>query len=159
MTKKAGQAQAEAAWESLFRAQVELIRRFEQDNVFDDITFKEYDVLFTLRSGPEQGLRLRDLNRQVLLHQSALSRLVERLERRGLVTRTQDANDRRGTLIQLTDQGKDKQRQLGREHVKQINAYVGGALSPEELVQLATITAKLRDGQSDIPSVKENPHV
>lgn len=159
MTKKTAPALAETAWEGLFRAQVDLIRRFEQDNIFGEITFKEYDVLFTLRSGPSQGLRLRDLNRQVLLHQSALSRLVERLEQRGLVIRTSDENDGRGTLIQLTKQGKMMQRLVGRKHLEQIRAYVGGALTPEELVQLAAITAKLRDSQPSIPSIKENNHV
>ncbi len=164
MTKKAQhvqaeQVQAETAWEALFRAQVDLTRRFEQDDIFGDITFKEYDVLFTLRSGPQRGLRLRDLNRQVLLHQSALSRLVERLEHRGFVIRTVDENDGRGTLIQLTQLGKEKQRQLGAKHVEQIRTYVGGALTQEELDHLAAITTKLRNAQTHIPSIKENDHV
>lgn len=159
MMKEVQRAQAEAAWEGLFRAQVDLIRRFEQDDIFGEITFKEYDVLFTLRSGPLQGLRLRDLNRQVLLHQSALSRLVERLEQRGLVTRALDENDRRGTLIRITQQGKDTQRQVGVKHLEQIRAYVGGALTPDELVQLTAITRKLRDSQAGITSVKEKQDV
>lgn len=147
---------AAQAWEALFRAQVELLRRFEGDAIFGDVTFKEYDVLFTLRSGPKQGMRLKDLNREVLLHQSALSRLVERLEQRGLVLRCADKTDGRGTMIQLTEQGEAKQREVGRKHIGQIQAYVGGALTAQELEQLASIASKLRAQQALIPSVKES---
>ncbi|XBH22712.1 MarR family transcriptional regulator [Jonesiaceae bacterium BS-20] len=150
---------AAQAWEALFRAQVELLRRFESDAIFGDITFKEYDVLFTLRSGPEHGMRLKDLNRAVLLHQSALSRLVERLEQRGLLLRCADESDGRGTMIQLTEQGLDKQREVGRKHVGQIQAYVGGALTTQELEQLTSIASKLRQQQTLIPSVKDASNV
>lgn len=147
---------AAQAWEAMFRAQVELLRRFEGDSIFNDVTFKEYDVLFTLRSGPKGGMRLKDLNRAVLLHQSALSRLVERLEQRGLVLRCADKSDGRGTMIQLTEQGLATQREIGRKHVGQMMAYVGGALTAQELEQLAAIASKLRHQQPHIPSIKES---
>lgn len=149
-TKSAG-----PAWEALFRAQVDLLRRFEQDDIFGDVSFKEYDVLFTLRLGSSKGMRLRDLNRQVLLHQSALSRLVERLEQRGLVSRCPDEHDGRGTLIRLTPEGLATQRKVGAKHMAQIQAYVGGALTSQELDQLQAIATKLRNAQATIPSVKE----
>ncbi len=144
---------ASQAWESLFRAQVDLRRRFEADEVFDVISFQEYDVLFTLHTGPDTGMRLRDLNRDLLLHQSSLSRLVERLEARGLVERCADESDGRGTLIKLTEQGRRQQRATALAHVRQIAAYVGEALSAEELTQLYTLTAKLRAAQPDIARV------
>lgn len=159
MTDQTVAAQAEGAWEAVFRAQSDLIRRFEQDEIFGEITFKEYDVLFTLRSGPRHGLRLKDLNRQVLLHQSALSRLVDRLEKRELVSRCPDENDGRGALIRLTEKGLNTQREVGRKHLGQIQAYVGGALTTHELTQLTSLARKLREAQPKIPSVKENKNV
>lgn len=41
------------AWEALFRAQVSLMRRFTADDIWDPISLREYDVLFTLSKCPE----------------------------------------------------------------------------------------------------------
>jgi Transcriptional regulators len=59
---------------------------------------REYDVLYTLSKDPEP-LRLSELNRHVLLSQPALSRLVERLAERGLVSRHADPADGRGVRL------------------------------------------------------------
>ncbi|HWV78428.1 MAG TPA: helix-turn-helix domain-containing protein, partial [Isoptericola sp.] len=93
---------AAEAWESLFRAQVTLMRRFQADDIWRDLSMREYDVLFTLSRAPRGELRLRDLNEGMLIAQSSLSRMVERLEARGLVARSVPADDARGTLVRLT---------------------------------------------------------
>ena len=63
-------------WESLFRAQVAIMRRLQSDPVWDGLTLREYDVLFSLTKGPEDGMRLRDLNAYILLSQPSLSRMA-----------------------------------------------------------------------------------
>jgi len=143
---------ASLAWESLLRSQVDIMRRFEADNLMPELSLKEYDVLFTLRGAPNRALRLKELNEHVLLHQSALSRLVERLEARGLVTRERCPDDLRGTTIHITEHGLDVQGRMARIHIEQIASYVGGALEPEELETLRTLTGKLRSAQRSIPS-------
>src|SRR6478736_4026267 len=70
---------AAVAWEELFRAQVAIMRRLQRDPIWDRLTLREYDVLFTLSRAPE-GLRLRDLGELSLLSQPSLSRMVEQLE-------------------------------------------------------------------------------
>ncbi|MER5838554.1 hypothetical protein ABT116_49885, partial [Streptomyces sp. NPDC002130] len=40
------------AWEALFRAQVSVLRRLAADDVWDQVTMREYDVLFTLSLAP-----------------------------------------------------------------------------------------------------------
>ncbi len=141
---------ASTAWEALFRAQVEIMRRLEADDLMPDLTLKEYDILYTLRLAGGNGLRLKELNKGVLMHQSALSRLVERLELRGLVRRCTAPDDRRGTLISLTDAGARLQREMGRRHVAQIDHYVGSALTSRELEQLQALTEKLKNSQENI---------
>ena len=50
-----GRARRAEAWESLFRAQVALMRRFQRDDVWGALSIREYDVMFTLsrcRAGP-----------------------------------------------------------------------------------------------------------
>jgi DNA-binding MarR family transcriptional regulator len=142
---------AAETWESLFRTQVTLMRRFRADDIWQDVNIGEYDVLYTLASGPDEGMRLRDLNENILLAQSSLSRMVDRLAARGLVRRTAAADDARGTVVSLTDEGRRLQRATGRAHVRTIERYVGEALEPDELDTLAGLLDKLRAAQAHIP--------
>lgn len=142
--------EASQAWEALFRAQVEIMRRLEADKLMSTLSLKEYDVLFALRNSGDAGLRQNHLNKSVLMHQSAFSRLLERLEARGLVERRVDPSDKRGTLISLTQEGRDVQRVMGRKHVAQIAHYVGAALTADELNTLEEIATKLRTAQAGI---------
>lgn len=139
------------AWESLFRAQVALMRRFQREDVWGDLSIREYDVLFTLAGQPERSARLRDLAESSLLTQPSLSRLVERLEQDGLVRRGPVAGDARGVLVTLTDRGLQVQREIGRRHVRSIHRLVGGALDAQELAELRRLTDKLRAAQAAIP--------
>jgi len=135
---------AVSAWESLFRAQVAVMRTLAAEFPTKDISLNEYDVLFNLSRQPDRQLRLRDLNKHVLLTQPSVSRLVDRLVARGLVAKCPEPNDARGTLIRLTDAGFDLFRSVAVDHMKTIAQRVGGALEPEELEQLAALCDKLR---------------
>ena len=94
---------AAETWESLFRAQVAVMRRLQAGPAFKSLAVNEYDVLFTLSRCPSGWLRQNELNDHVLLSQSSLSRLVERLEKRGLVERMPAPDDGRGVLVRLTE--------------------------------------------------------
>jgi DNA-binding MarR family transcriptional regulator len=142
---------AAEAWESLFRAQVTVMRRFSRDDVWAQLSMREYDVLFTLsRCGP-RPVRLNELNEHILLSQPSLSRMVERLEAAGLLWREPSNDDRRGTVISLTPEGAEIQRRIGRQHVRTIGRYVGEALDDDELRTLRQLCEKLRHAQQDIP--------
>ena len=145
------------AWESLFRAQVAVLRRLGADDIWQDVSFREYDVLFTLRSRPGHAARLRDLAAHSLLSQPSLSRMVDRLEARGLVAREVVPGDARGTLVVLTEEGVRVQGEVGRQHAEAIAAYVGGALDDDDLDALRTLTGRLRDAQGKIPDVRRDP--
>src|SRR5580692_3550023 len=106
---------ANDAWEALMSAHASLTRRFNAEEVWEDFTMKEYDVLYTLSKCPDP-IRLTELNRHVLLSQPALSRMVERLADRGLVSRTTDPSDGRGVRLALTADGKAVQHRIGRRH-------------------------------------------
>jgi DNA-binding MarR family transcriptional regulator len=66
----------------------------------------EYEVLERLASSDERSSRMQDLAEAVHLSQSALSRVVGRLEADGLVLRKMCAQDRRGIFACLTDAGR-----------------------------------------------------
>jgi DNA-binding MarR family transcriptional regulator len=150
-SRAVGTRLAAEAWESLFRTQVTIMRRLQADDIWHDVTMREYDVLFTLSRAPGGELRLRDLNAGILLAQSSLSRLVERLEARGLVARSVPADDARGTLVGLTPEGARLQRETGRAHVRTIADYVGQGLEPAELEELTALLDRLRAAQAAIP--------
>lgn len=137
-------ATAVVAWESLFRAQVAVMRTLTHEFPAHDISFNEYDVMFNISRQPDRSLRLRDLNKHVLLTQPSVSRLVDRLVARGLVAKCPDPVDARGTLIMLTDTGFEMFRSVAVEHMKTITDRVGGRLDPDELETLAALCDKLR---------------
>ncbi|MEC3982671.1 MarR family winged helix-turn-helix transcriptional regulator [Amycolatopsis sp. H20-H5] len=141
---------ATVAWESLFRAQVTLGRRLNRAARGSEVSMRVYDVLYNLTRFPEGRLRLHELNEHILLDQSSLSRLVERMESDGLVARAADPQDRRGTVVELTAEGAAVQKRVGRDYAAAIGHYVGGALTGEELRTLQRLCDKLRAGQDGI---------
>ena len=135
---------AAETWESLFRSQVAVMRKLQSGPAFKALPVKEYDVLFTLSRCPSGQLRLNEINDKVLLSQSSLSRLVDRLEKRGLVERTTAPDDGRGVLLSLTEAGSELQKTIGREHVRDIAQLVAPALTADEQRELLRLTEKLR---------------
>ncbi|AJM78182.1 transcriptional regulator [Rathayibacter toxicus] len=137
---------AVAAWESLFRAQVHVMRALNSEFPTKEISLNEYDVLFNLSRRPEHRARLRDLNKHVLLTQPSVSRLVDRLVARGYVTKSDDPGDARGTIIAITDEGYSLFRRVALTHMETISAQVGSLLDDDELEQLTLLCNKLRKG-------------
>jgi len=133
---------ANDAWEALLTAHARLMKQFAAEDIWDDVSMREYDVLYTLSKGPGP-LRLGDLNRHVLLSQPALSRLVDRLAERGLVERCADPADGRGVRLSLTDAGRAVQRRIGRQHARGVARAMTAGLTAAELAQLETICRKL----------------
>jgi DNA-binding MarR family transcriptional regulator len=68
----------------------------------------EYEVLERLATGDKDSSRIQELADAVHLSQSALSRVVARLEDDGLVTRAMCSEDRRGIYACLTDAGRKR---------------------------------------------------
>jgi DNA-binding MarR family transcriptional regulator len=135
--------EATAAWESLYRAQVTVFRQLRAEFPTDEVTLTEYDVLFNLYRQPERRARIRDLTPQLLLSQPSVSRLIERLEVRGLVSRSGDPADARGTLVALTPEGVAVFRRVGAQHSAWIAERMS-VLTADELADLTRITRKLR---------------
>jgi DNA-binding MarR family transcriptional regulator len=136
------------AWESLFRAQVTVLRELNREFPNGELSFNEYDVLFNLSKHDGRKLRIRDLNRHLLLTQPSVSRMVDRLVTRGLVSKESDPGDGRGTFVCLTDDGYSLFRKVAVAHADSITRHVGGALTAQELAELTVLTSKLRSSVS-----------
>ncbi|WP_345067598.1 MarR family winged helix-turn-helix transcriptional regulator [Leifsonia kafniensis] len=113
-----------------------------------EISLNEYDVLFTVSREPERRIRLRDLNRHVLLTQPSVSRMVDRLVSRGFLDKGTDPTDGRGTIVELTPEGFALFRRVAHSHMDSITKRVGDTLNEEELTQLTALCDRLRRGES-----------
>lgn len=129
---------ANESWEALFRAQVVLFRTFAAEDLWKDVTLTEYDVLYELSKVP-LGLSMVEINRNVLMTQGGVSRLVQRLERRGLLKRCVDPSDGRAALISLTPEGARLQRAIGHDLARAVTSAMTRALSPEQMHQLRNL--------------------
>ncbi|GAA2748135.1 MULTISPECIES: MarR family winged helix-turn-helix transcriptional regulator [Kitasatospora] len=90
----------------------------------------EFEVLERLSEAglpAGQGLRAQDLALTVHLSQSALSRLIGRLEKAGLVERTLCEADRRGIFVALTDAGRTRYREARPTHRDVLAGTLGDA--------------------------------
>ena len=137
-------ATAVTAWEALFRAQVSVMRYLSAEFPTDEISLNEYDVLFNLSRQPTRQLRMKNLNRHLLLTQPSVSRLVDRLTTRGLLTKSHDQDDARGVNVTLTPAGFELFRRVARSHIKSIAERVGDTLSTTELETLIELCDRLR---------------
>ena len=131
------------AWEALYRAQVAVLRQLRAEFPDRGTSLTEYDVLFNLSRQEGHALRIRELNKHLLLTQPSVSRLLDRLVARGLVTKSGDPDDARGTVVTLTEAGHDEFRRVGTRHSHSI-AQKMSVLAPDELRQLAQLADKLR---------------
>jgi DNA-binding MarR family transcriptional regulator len=144
------------AWEALYRAQVAVLRQLRAEFPDGGTSITEYDVLFNLSRQPGRALRIRDLNKHLLLTQPSVSRLLDRLAAKGFVVKSGDPDDARGTVVTLTDAGLAEFRRVGTRHSHSIASKMS-ALTPDELRQLAALTDKLRGGLSGSPGPPDSP--
>jgi len=149
---------ANDAWEALMSAHAVLLKQFAAEDIWQDLSLREYDVLYTL-SKCREPVRITELHRHVLLSQPALSRLVHRLDARGLIECRSDPADGRGVRVSLTDTGRALQRQVGRQHARSVARALTAALTRDELAQLEAIGRKLAR-QEDSANIdnKDMPH-
>ena len=103
----------------------------------------DYDVLSTLSEKPEGCWRARDLATRLLWSTSRLAHHVRRMEQRGLVARQPCADDARGALISLTQQGKATLHQAAPPHVASVRRHMIDLLTADEVAALDTIAAKV----------------
>jgi DNA-binding MarR family transcriptional regulator len=133
---------ANEAWEALFRAQATIAQELSAADVWDELSSREYGVLYALSAAPN-GVRITELSSDVLLTQPGISRLVVRLEAAGLVERIDDPDDGRACRIRLTEAGAQAQRDIGLRHGRHVAQAMARALRHEQLLQLRDLCRSL----------------
>jgi DNA-binding MarR family transcriptional regulator len=132
------------AFAGLLHAHSALTRRLSAQLVDEHgLTISDYEVLIRLYRAPEQRLRGVDLAERVSLSASGITRLLDGLEKAGLVARVACPTDRRAVHAVLTDEGRARLERARESHVAQIEAALTEHLSRDELAQLAELLRKL----------------
>jgi DNA-binding MarR family transcriptional regulator len=133
---------ANEAWEAMFRAQATLAREFQYEGDWGGFPPREYGVLYAL-AGAQDGLRITDLIGDALLTQAGVSRLVARLEQRGLIERRPDPDDARACRVVLSTEGREVQRRLGHAHARHVTTAMTRTLTREQLKTLRELSRTL----------------
>ena len=133
-----------AAWREFLRAHSRLIRTLEAELVTDaQLSLAAYDVLVQLAEAPGRRLRMTDLADALLLSRSGVTRLVDRLERIGLVERSRAVGDGRGVVARLTERGLTRLRAASDTHLAGISRHFAARLDGGELAVLHGLCARL----------------
>jgi DNA-binding MarR family transcriptional regulator len=134
------------AWIALMRAQQTAFLKIER--AFRDAGLPPgswYDVLWELDRAGGAGLRPFEIERQRLIAQSNISRLIDRLAEIGYVERQRCEDDGRGQRIVITPAGRDMRKRMWPVYGRAIGEAVGRRISEREAANLATLLAKLVD--------------
>ncbi len=135
-----------AVWRTLQRAQATIIRRIESELLErHGLQLASFDVLQQLAQATGQRLRMNDLADRVLLSRSGLTRLVDRLEREGLVERHACPSDARGLFAVLTDCGRGRLEEATPTYHRRIRTCFLDRLGADELRQVAATASKLAE--------------
>ncbi len=103
-----------------------------------------YDALLELKRAGSKGLRPFQLQREMLLAQYNLSRLVERLVKASYVERLPSEVDGRGQILRITRSGRDLLRRMWPAYEAAIQEHFANGLDSRDFRELSRLLSKIR---------------
>ena len=133
-----------AAWTGMIRVHERLMQELDAELEREHgLSLAEYDVLVQLDEAPERRMRMADLAEAVLLTRSGVSRLVDRLESRGLVSRSRCPSDARGFNASLTGAGAARLAEASVTHLAGVRSRFTDRLDADDVARLESIWEQL----------------
>ena len=108
-----------------------------------DLSLQDFDVLVQLSEAEGRRLRASDLAQSLQWERSRLSHHIKRMEKRGLITREECADDGRGAFVVLAGPGREAVERAAPSHVATVRRIVFGALTAAEVAAFTATTAKI----------------
>jgi DNA-binding MarR family transcriptional regulator len=137
------------AWRGLLRVHASLSKALDAElEAEHGLPLTSYEVLMYLADAEQERMRMCDLASSVILSRSGLTRLVDRLERDGLLTRETCASDARGAFAKLTPQGRERLAAARATHLAGVRTMFLDHFAPEELEALAGYWERVVPGAS-----------
>jgi DNA-binding MarR family transcriptional regulator len=139
------------AWRGLLRVHSALVKELDAELLAGHaLPLMSYEVLINLQAAPGRRRRMAELADSVLLSRSGMTRLVDRLEREGLLERDTCVSDGRGTFAVLTDAGEDLLVRARATHLDGVRERFLKHFAEDELQQLAAFWDRVLPGASDL---------
>ncbi|HVG73758.1 MAG TPA: MarR family transcriptional regulator [Thermoleophilaceae bacterium] len=133
-----------AAWRGMLRAHAELTKALDADLTREhDLPLSSYEVLLFLNDSDQGRMRMSELADSVLLSRSGLTRLVDRLERQGLLRRERCASDARGLFAEITDEGRGVFAKARKTHLDGVRRLFLERFSRDELRSIGSLWEKV----------------
>ncbi len=146
------------AWRAFLTAHARVVevlaRELEEER---NLPLGWYDVLVQLSEAPENRLRMHDLARAVLLSRAGLTRLVDRMGAVGLVERIPCEDDRRGTYVVMTHEGRETLKRAAPVHLRGIQEHFARHLEPGEADVLANVFCRVLAAIDSKEAAKARP--
>ena len=140
------------AWRGMLRVNATLTKALDAElEATHGLPLSSYEVLMHLDDADGQRMRMSDLAATVILSRSGLTRLVDRLEREGLIERQSCDSDARGSFATLTPAGRRKLQAARATHLAGVRSLFLDHFSPEELELLAAAWERLLPGVASAP--------
>src|SRR3954447_24180243 len=133
-----------AAWKGFVRVYRDMVRALDVElEAEHGLSSSSFEVLKALRCAPEHRLRMADLAQHALLSRSGMTRLVDRLERQGLLTRCQCSDDARGCYAVLSPAGAVLVDRARPTHLESVRSRFLSHLSAEDLDRLGAVFTRM----------------
>ena len=143
MTKPLEQEMVEA-WRGILFAHARVLRGLEADLLEQhDLPVTWFDVMGRLRQASGQRLRMHELEERSVFTRSGLTRLVDRIEEAGFVSRERTLEDRRGVYVAITQAGINKLDEVWPDHIVSIQKHFGQYLDRKDTEALQAATKKI----------------
>jgi DNA-binding MarR family transcriptional regulator len=120
------------AWAGVLRVHAAVVPRLERELATVGMPLSWYDVLLELNAAPDRRLRMSELGARAVLSRERVSRVVDELERAGLVLRERNPDDGRSLLAVLTDEGRARLRAAAPTYLAGIARHFGAHLDDDE---------------------------
>ena len=137
------------AWRGMLRVHTALLRALDTElDAAHGLPLTSYDVLIYLQHAPQKRLRMAELADSVLLSRSGVTRLVDRLEREGLLVRDACDDDGRGLYAVLTRKGEELLERARPTHLAGVRERFLRHFSEDELEQMAAYWERVLPGSA-----------
>jgi len=140
------------AWRGMLRTHAMLTKALDAElDAAHGLPLSSYEVLMHLSDAEGQRMRMSDLAAMVILSRSGLTRLVDRLEREGLIERQSCPSDARGSFATLTAAGRRKLAAARATHLAGVRSLFLDHFTPDEQEVLGAAWQRLLPGVVDAP--------
>jgi len=140
------------AWRGMLRVHATLTKALDAElEAAHGLPLSSYEVLMHLADADGQRMRMSDLAAMVILSRSGLTRLVDRLEREGLIARESCPSDARGSYATLTTAGRRKLDAARATHLAGVRSLFLAHFSAEEQEVLGAAWERVLPGVGAAP--------